>query len=380
MWHILELSAMMTIEVQKFLVHLVQPGILYGVVKLVYLVVQHLTVGIYIVVVLAMVLAVLLVLHLSYEKAEVDALEEEAGEEERAASMLGGTHASGYSGLELSDRMAATHLSAASAASPASPGGRRRRPSFDSEDGDYDDEHGGSASLLAALKAEVREKAMTLHSTSLANVPASALKDGSAQKVMNIRSLMATSESKLVDSPKKPGLSLLERQLDLQDRLDEREFLGSSLAAPAPSGTGGKGSGLLGRLRGAEDSLGGQESIRGAESVGKKPGRGYFDHEHEDVRFSRTSHEIEKELATKLAQSKQGLDRYDTRGKPAAQYNSRQLSPSLRGDLRERGAEDSSLGALLQTHGTPLGGSAAYDQGQGLQMRTPAKGTPFRRR
>jgi len=363
LWLILELSAMMPIEVQKFLVHVVQPGLLYGVAKLVYLVMQYLTVGIYIVVILAVVLAVLLVLHLSYEKAEVDALEEEAEEEERAASMMADTHASGYAGLELSDRLSLT-ASNLSAAAPGGHGGRRRRLSFDSEDGHHD-EHGGSSSLFAALKTEAAEKDITLHATSLSKAPTPASKSGN-QKVMNIRSLMATNESKLTPTPtrKKPGMSLLERQLERQDQLDEQENMSPSAA---PFGAAGKG----GRSKAAQDGSEGEESIRGAESVSTgtatatKRAGGYFDHEHEDVRFSRTSQEMEKELAAKIAQSKQGpVDKYglNSNSKSPAQFNSRQVDPALRGDRREREAEDHSLGALLKAHGTP------------------AKGTPFVRR
>lgn len=392
LWVILEFSAMMPIEVQKFLVHLIQPAVIYGVVQLVYVVMKYLTIGIYIVVILAVALAVMLVLHLSYEQAETDALEEEAEEEEREASMAN-TNASGYAGLELSDRLNATNLSTITPNKSKT----LRRPSFDSEDGDLHDELGGSASLFAALKTEALEKKHTLHSTALSDVPTSALKSGT-HKIMNIRSLMASSESKVSNSPQKPGLSLLERQLDIQEHLDEQEFRyggGGGGSKPNPfsaspfGAAGGKSKGgILGRIQAAQDSnskdFGGEESIRGAESVGvggkTKPTAGLFDHEHDDVRFSRTPQEMEKELAARLAQSKPSVRRNDMgdKVKTPGHYNSKQVDPSLRGDRRDREPEDHSLSALLKSHGhgTGNGNGGAHSSPQ----PAPAKSNPFKRR
>ncbi len=63
-------------ELQAFSLHILQPLLMYGCVQLVYILIQYLTVGIYVIVVVAIIAAVTFVLHLSYEHAKKGALVE----------------------------------------------------------------------------------------------------------------------------------------------------------------------------------------------------------------------------------------------------------------------------------------------------------------
>ena len=62
-------------ELQCFVLHVFQPLLLFAIVQLVYFISEYLTVGVYVLVIVAVVLAVMFVLHLSHENAEQDAIE-----------------------------------------------------------------------------------------------------------------------------------------------------------------------------------------------------------------------------------------------------------------------------------------------------------------
>ena len=385
LWVVLELSAMTSIEIQKLIVHVIQPGILYGLVQICYLVMEHIRVGIYVIVVLAVVAAVVLVLHLSHENAEVEAIAED--EELRRTDIdesAGGT----YTVLQLADRLSSSAKSPASNASPngrglaAAASAKKRRPSFDSDD-EEEEQKGMSpksvsadaSSLLEAFKAEADvDKKVTTISTEVNN--ASRLKLVT-QKVVNIRSLMVPYNSKVVldsrdraishDAVDAEGQTLLERDLELQEWRDEIEFKASQSNSFEPNRSQGHTVTFADRIVSQTHTPGlpvsalkpAEVETRGAESVIK--GKELFPKEDDEMRFARSARDIEKEIEARLAKSRrQKLDLAGNVKKEPSQYNNKQLTPTLAKpeETRVDLAENSLLG-ILKAHGTVISPAAS---------------------
>jgi hypothetical protein len=321
MWFVLEWFSIMPIELQKFTVHILQPIALYGLMKLCYVILEYITVGFYIIVIVSVILAIIFVLHMSHESSEIAALEEE--ETERAKLDFA---PSDYTGVAQVDR----------SGSPSSPSGthRKRSPSFDSDDGDVH----GQTSLLEALKFDKTAKKSYINQIPAVPVP---------PKVMNLREVVQNQENSAVfSSPRLRGKSTFERHLDQHEvREDAQARQLSELNQETPVIENKRATvrfPAMKPLTFPDPAESNAVEVRNAENMDSK-----FDHESEEVRFSRSSVEMEKAILKRLGYGKLQVATGNTNDS-TPKFNANQVNPTATmGSLEKK---TTGLSSILKAH------------------------------